>query len=397
MKKILAVLLAIMMMLSLSSVSFAAENSKNGALQFGEDGKFEILLFADTQDGYPHHKDFLTFMNEALDKAQPDLVIFLGDIIMSAENSDDYWKGYDELLTPLVERDIPFTLVFGNHDDQDAHKESTKDEKFAKYMSYENCVAYDADPALHGSGTHNLEILSSDGTKTAYNLWMMDSGDYVPEGGYDCVRADQLKWYDGVSKELEAKNGGKVPSLMFQHIVPAEVAKEVMFTVKGDLGVLGSTNFRDGTAATYLPNIFAFEDGWMFEQACPSRDCEGQWDAITQRGDVQAVFFGHDHVNSYVANINGIDAVNVPGSTYNSYYDMTIQGAMLLTLDENDLSTYKREMLYTSDLALEEGSELPNGEFGKAHYWFAGVFRNLMTFIVKAMKIVLFPFFFWAA
>ncbi len=396
MKKILAVLLAVIMMLSLSSVSFAAGNSKNGALQFGEDGKFEILVFADTQDGYPFHNDFKVFMNEALDKTQPDLVIFLGDIIMSAETSEDYWKGFDELLTPLVERDIPFTLVFGNHDDQDTHKESTKDEKFAKYMTYGNCLAYDADPALHGTGTHNLEILSSDGTKTAYNLWMMDSGDYTDEG-YDCVRADQLEWYKGVSKELEAANGGKVPSLMFQHIVPAEVAKEVMFTVKGDLGDLASTDFNDGTSATYLPNIFAFEEGWMFEQACPSRDCEGQWDAITERGDVQAVFFGHDHVNCYVANINGIDAVNVPGSTYNSYYDLTMQGAMLLTLDENDLSTYERTMLYTSDLALEEGSELPNGEHGKAYYWFAGVLRTVMNVLVKAMKVVLFPFFFWAA
>lgn len=396
MKKILAVLLAVMMMLSLSSVSFAADNSKNGNLQFGEDGKFKILLFADVQDGYPIAEDFLIYMNEALDKTQPNLVIFLGDIIMSAETSEDYWKGYDQLIEPLEARGIPFTLVFGNHDDQDTHKESTKDEKLAKYMSYESCLAYDADVALHGSGTHNLEILSSDGSKTAFNLWMMDSGDYI-EGGYDCVRADQLEWYKGVSEDLEAANGGKVPSLMFQHIVPAEVAKEVMFTVKGNLGDLASTNFSDGTAATYLPNIFAFEDGWMFEQACPSPDCEGQWDAITERGDVMGVFFGHDHINSYVANINGIDAVNVPGSTYNSYYDMTLQGAMLLTLDENDLSTYEREMIYTSDIALEEGSELPNGEYGKAYYWFAGVLRGLMNFIVKAMKVVLFPFFFWAA
>ena len=184
---------------------------------------------------------------------------------------------------------------------------------------------------------------------------------------------------------------------MFQHIVPAEVAKQVMFTVKGDLGDLGSTDFNDGTSATYLPNIFGFEEGWMFEQACPSPDNEGQWDAIVERGDVLGVFFGHDHINTYVANVNGVDAVNVPGSTYNSYYDMTCQGAMLLTIDENDTSTYEREMLYTSDLALEEGSELPNGEFGKAHYWFAGVGREIMNFIVKAMKVVLYPFFFWAA
>ena len=394
MKKILAVLLAIVMTLSLSSVSFAADSDYT--LQFGADGKFDIMLVADAQDGFPIEEDFKNAFNQALDKAEPDLVIFLGDIVMGAETDEDYWAGYEDLLNPLVDRDIPFTLVFGNHDDQDSNKNSTRDEKLAKYMSFDNCLAYDADPALHGSGTHNLEILSSDGTKTAFNLWMMDSGDYI-EGGYDCVRADQLEWYDAVSKELEAANGGKVPSFMFQHIVPAEVAKQVMFTVNGNLGDGASTNFTDGTAATYLPNIFGFEEGWMFEQACPSPDCEGQWDAISERGDVLGVFFGHDHINTYVANVNGIDAVNVPGSTYNSYYDMLCQGFMVLSLDESDLSTYERTMLYTSDLALEEGSKLPEGNHSKAYYQFANILRPVMNFIVKAMRVALYPFFFWAA
>ncbi|MBR5262199.1 MAG: metallophosphoesterase [Clostridia bacterium] len=394
MKKILAVLLAIVMTLSLSSVSFAADSDYT--LQFGADGKFDIMLVADAQDGFPIEEDFKNAFNQALDKAEPDLVIFLGDIVMGAETDEDYWAGYADLLNPLVDRDIPFTLVFGNHDDQDSNKNSTKDEKLAKYMSFDNCLAYDADPALHGSGTHNLEILSSDGTKTAFNLWMMDSGDYI-EGGYDCVRADQLEWYDAVSKELEAANGGKVPSFMFQHIVPAEVAKQVMFTVNGNLGDGAATNFTDGTAATYLPNIFGFEEGWMFEQACPSPDCEGQWDAISERGDVLGVFFGHDHINTYVANVNGIDAVNVPGSTYNSYYDMLCQGFMVLSLDESDLSTYERTMLYTSDLALEEGSKLPEGNHSKAYYQFANILRPVMNFIVKAMRVALYPFFFWAA
>ena len=74
MKKILAVLLAVMMMLSLSSVSFAADNSKNGNLQFDENGKFKILVFADVQDGYPMHEDFLVYMNEALDKCVDTLI-----------------------------------------------------------------------------------------------------------------------------------------------------------------------------------------------------------------------------------------------------------------------------------------------------------------------------------
>jgi DNA-directed RNA polymerase subunit beta' len=97
-----------------------------------------------------------------------------------------------------------------------------------------------------------------------------------------------------------------------------------------------------------------------------------------------------------ILRINGIDAVNVPGSTYNSYYDMLAQGFMVLSLDENDLSTYERTMLYTSELALEEGSKLPEGNHNKAYYQFANIFRPVMNFIVKAMRVILFPFFFWA-
>ncbi len=401
MKKALSILLAIVMLMSFSVVSFAADSSKNGNLQFGEDGKFEILILADTQDGYPHRPDFINFLNQALDKTQPDLVIFLGDIVMSAVDGTDasYWKGYDELLNPLVERNIPFTLVFGNHDEE-TNPNSNKEEMLAKYQTYAGCLAYDADPALHGTATHNIEILSSDGSKTAYNLWMMDSGSYVfsedgTEEYYDCVRADQIAWYEAESNALEEANGGLVPSMMFQHIIPAEVAKQVMITSSLPLGV-GGKDLLDGTSLTYLPNMFGYQSGSVLEMPCPSLDCEGQWDSIVNRGDVQAVFFGHDHTNTFVADVDGVDAINVPGATYRSYQSFVDQGAMLVTLDESDLSTYKTELIRTADLALEEGSLLPEGDRSKAEYQFANVCKFLLEAVQKAIRFVGKTLFFWA-
>ncbi len=393
MKKLLSILLAIVMLMSCATLAFAAD-SKNGNLQFDENGQFEILLLADTQDGYPHKQDFLNFLNQALDKTQPDLVIFLGDIVMSAVDRTEasYWKGYDELLNPLVERNIPFTLVFGNHDEE-SNPNSNKEEMLAKYQTYAGCLAYDADPALHGTATHNLEILSSDGTKTAYNLWMMDSGAYTDEG-YDCVRADQIAWYEATSKALEEKNGGLVPSMMFQHIIPADVAKQVMITSDYALGV-GGKDLLDGTSLTYLPNMFGYQSGTVLEMPCPSLDNEGQWDAIAERGDVKAVFFGHDHVNTFVANVKGVDAVNVPGATYRSYQSFVDQGAMLVTLDESDLSTYKTELIRTADLALEEGSLLPDGERSKAEYQFANICKFLIEAVQTALRFVGKTLFFW--
>ncbi len=398
MKKALSILLAVVMLMSCSVLAFAG-NSKNGNLQFDENGQFKFLVFADTQDGYPHEKDFINYYNQALDKVQPDLVVFLGDIVMSAKDGSDagYWKGYDELLTPLVERNIPFTLVFGNHDEE-TNPNSNKEEMLAKYQTYDGCLAYDADPALHGTATHNLEILSSDGAKTAYALWLMDSGHYViDENGeeyYDCVRADQLRWYEAESEKLEAANGGKVPSMMFQHIIPREVAEEVMITSKYSLGI-GGKDLLNGNSLTYLPNMFGYQSGSVLEMPCPSLDCEGQWESIVNRGDVKAVFFGHDHKNTFVANIDGVDAINVPGSTYRSYHSIVNQGAMLVTLDESDLSTYKTELIRSADLALEEGSLLPDGEYSKADYMFANFAKALLDGIQTVIRFVGKILFFW--
>ncbi len=393
MKRIIAVFMAAVLVLSCGFISFAAGGGSTANLKFDENGKFKILLLADIQDGYPVKEDYLHYINQALDKADPDLIIMLGDNIVSAADNtvESYWKAYDEVLTPFVERGIPFTLVFGNHDDESVPTVS-KEEMLQKYQSYEGCLAYDADPALHGCATHNLEILSSDGKRIAFNLWMMDSGDYVfdengNELGYDCVRKDQIEWYKEKSAELGEKNGGeKVPSMMFQHIVPQEVYQKVMFNSPWNLGEI-TKNFADGTSSTYLANIFNY-DGYVMESPCPSLENDGQWEALVETGDVLSVFFGHDHINSYRTDVDGVKAVNVPGVTYHSYYSYTEQGSMLVTLDENNIENYKLDMLYSNDLALEDGSKLPGLKRSMNEYLFSRVCRcalNLITAIRKEL------------
>ncbi len=364
MKKVLSIILAVVMLLS--CVVFASAKN-NDELRFGSDGKFKILVLADIQSGFPVGEALKAYIAEAIDASDPNLVVFLGDNIMSPEDGteESYWKGYDEVFPILESKGVPFTFVFGNHDDESAPT-VTKEEMLKKYQSYEGCLAYDADPALHGCATHNLPILSSDGSKVVYNLWLFDSGDYVynedgSQRGYDCVRKDQIEWYKSVSEELRVANGGEVvPSLAFEHIIPQEPTQKVMFSLPFQLGSI-TKNFTDGTSATYLPNYFAF-DGILSEAPCPSPDNEGQWDAFVECGDVKACFFGHDHVNNFSVNVDGVDAVSVPGTTFKSYSSITDQGSMVITLDESDLSTYSTEILYTSDLAVKDGSNIPNQE-----------------------------------
>lgn len=365
-KKILSVILAVLMMLTVSVPAFAANEATapaGDALQFGDDGKFQILVLADVQDDNPVNEDTLQYIREALDTVKPDLVVFNGDNITTDDKA-----AYDQLMQPLVERGQKFTFVFGNHDVED--RSLTREDILEIFQSYEGCLAYDADPALHGCANHNLPILSSDGTKVAFNLWMFDSGDYIKnEDGswyydeydsrvYDCVRKDQIEWYKNESKKLEEANGGKVPSIAFQHIITEEGVAAILPEIPSFLGVLGRS-FNNGNAYSFVPVFTRIKSGFIFEPPCPSTDNEGQWDAFVERGDVLGCVFGHDHVNSFIAEYDGIDAIMTPGITSESYNDPMLRGGRIITIDENDPWNYETEMLHFHALALKEGSLIP--------------------------------------
>ncbi len=400
-KKILSVIMAVLMLLTLSVPAFATtetEAPSGDTLQFGADGKFEILVLADVQDIYPMKEDTLQYIREAIDTVKPDLVVFNGDNIVV-----DDARAYDQLLQVLVERNQKFTFVFGNHDFED--RSFTKEDMLKIYQSYEGCLAYDADPSLHGCATHNLPVLSSDGSKVAFNLWMFDSGDYIrDENGeyvrdaqdsriYDCVRKDQIEWYKNESKRLEEENGGKVPSIAFEHIITEEGVAAIHPEIPSALGFLGRA-FTNDNAYFILPIFTRIKSGVILEPPCPSIDNDGQWDAFVERGDVLGCVFGHDHVNTFIGEYNGIDAIMTPGITSESYKNDTFRGGRIITINEENPWEYETEMLYFHALALKAGSLLPEvtgtsiAEF-RLHEFLAGLSEvalkvgQFLTFFIR--------------
>ena len=354
MKKIISILLVVSMLFSLSVTVFAAGTEEN-VLRFRKNGTFKILVLADVQDVYPIDDAMISFVNEALDYAKPDLVVFDGDNIVTEDV-----RAYEQLLYPLVSRNVPFTFVFGNHDVE--RENFTAEQQLAEYQKYPGCLAFDADPALHGCANHNLLIYSSKGNDIAFNLWMFDSGTSLHDEngewlGYDWVRADQIEWYNKTRDAITEANGGKVvPAIAFQHIIPKEAVEVLFYESDISMGEL-TYNFNDGSVYSYIPKIETF-DGYIFEKSCPGNGSDGQWDAMKAGGDVLAVVVGHDHVNSFVADINGIDLVQTPGATYHSYYNKMLQGARIIELDEGDLDSYYTYELTSSFLATQSGSTI---------------------------------------
>ena len=377
-KKLLAVLLAAVMLLA-ALPAFAAGTDAT-TLRFREDGTFKIMLFADPQDDENLEETTTALMCEALDKYKPDLVIYLGDNTV-ADGYENQQKAIVAVTKPVVDRGIPYSIVFGNHDEE--HNVS-KEDLLAIYQSLGNCLTYDAAPEITGCGNCNHPIYSSDGSKIAFNLWMIDSNMYNsdPEvGGYDYVHEDQLQWYKETAAALAAQNGGEVvPAMDFQHIVIPEIFDEINVELPVAMGKL--TQERNGKIYSYLP-VFTRLNGYWLEVPCPPNVYDGQLDAWKEVGDVIAEFHGHDHNNSYQVNIEGVDVINVPSCGCNSYSRDISRGCGLITLHENDVKNYDYELVRMFDLALASGSAIPNADGGQSRAYYAMV--KALDTVVQAM------------
>ncbi len=346
-KALLAVVLCAAMLLAAASPAFAAVDN-NDVLRFNKDGKFKIMQISDTQDIDIPREATIMFMEKALDAEKPDLVVFTGDQLAGGkiETAEGVYAGIKAIVQPVVDRGIPFTVVFGNHDSDDGCPVS-RDEQFAYYQTFPGCLAYDAVPEMYGTGTHNLPIYASEGNETKFNLWMIDSNDYDREnGGYDYVHQDQIDWYENTSKALEAKEGHLVPSIVFQHIIVPEVAELLVDSPFSGENALSKKINGENKLLMLKPGKAS---GILLEFPCPSDTNSGQFASWKARGDVIAATFGHDHINTFVGNVDGIDLVMCPGVTFQSYGRYITRAVRIFELDENDPWSYDTHLYKYTD------------------------------------------------
>ncbi len=354
MKKIISIILAVLFLASFCMIA----NADTRELKFNSDGEFKILQISDPQDDhYPAH-DLVNFMKLAIDETNPDLIIFTGDIVEDSRAGDigtddeplkegvevegNYEQTFEnvkiacEAVFGYAEsKGIPFAVSQGNND----YNSGVKNEDWPKiYGEYENSLTFDESNDADGRIDCNLEIKSSDGKKTAFNIWMMDNG-----GG--SITEEQLAWYKTESAALKVANGGKpVPSFVFQH-VPVD-----------DMGNLfEECNFWDEGASIgddgkcYRLNQ-EIANGYHAGAMTPGLSSE-QFKAWKECGDVLGAYFGHWHTEGYTGIWNGIEL----GFTYGCEFAKPgPYGIRVFTLYEEDIKNYDNE-LYTYEGSVKTG------------------------------------------
>ena len=352
MKKLFSVVLALFMMLCCAVPASARRSDTR--LKFDANGDFTILHLTDWHTAYPLPALQKQLVIESLAAADPDLVVLGGDL--SEASTEDQPAALREICDIFVNAGIPFVITFGNHDYLHGY---SIDEMFAFYQEYggEYFIGTDENPELFGCGTCSIPVYSSDGSRPAYNIYCFDSGCEVKGKGYESVHPDQIEWYQAKAEELKQENGGEyVPSVVFQHIIVQEIYDKLFPTANGKLHV----GVREYDTVTYdlipIPKLSSIRDGYIFEKPCPGYYNYGQLDAMSQNGDVRAIFCGHDHYNSFTVEIDGVDIVNTPSVKPHVFLRKINWGSRVITLHED--GGCESKVLLGIDLAQAQGSKI---------------------------------------
>ena len=175
-----------------------------------KDKKLKIMQIADVQDTDNLSPDTLQLIEKALDSEKPDFVVFSGDQVKgyavnfkSGNARKKLENAVTKIVSPVVKRGIPFTIIFGNHDD---HPAFTKEEQLEFYKSFDGCLAFDDNETIKGVGNHYLTVTGSD-KKEKLILYFLDTNGSLSVGGYDSLGDDQLDWYRSVRDRFEKENG----------------------------------------------------------------------------------------------------------------------------------------------------------------------------------------------
>lgn len=305
-------------------------------LEFKND-TFKIMQIADTQEGKRVSPDTIDLINAALERENPDLVVYSGDQIWGKAS----FKGdrnrvkrvLSELTRPVSERKIPFTVCFGNHDRQVGLSNS---QQFEIYKEFDYFIG-ESVRGIDGVANHVIEIGKNG--KLEFLLYLIDSHTGL-KVGYDHVHQNQIDWYRNTRDSYEEKYEHLIPSIVIQHIPLCEVFELLTEVKKGKKGAV--RGFRTHANRFYILNPDRVnKDGFMKESPADPQENSGEFSAFKEKGEVLGVYFGHDHNNSFNGKVDGIDLGYTQGAGFHVYGPGKDRGVRIIELKEGgNFKTY---------------------------------------------------------
>ena len=312
-------------------------------LNINHAGDVRILQLTDThigdKDNTKLHYDFMDLTINDAKKDGLDLIVVTGDVFTFASKgtAKEFFKWLDG-------HDVPWTLTFGNHDEQcffsidwltgELNKMNKK--RVESNGKDSHCVFYDIqDDDIQGNSNFAIN-LKREGD-IIEQLIIMDSNRYNYNGyfGYDFFKQDQIDWYSSlINYTRDTLNGGTiVPSLMFYHIPLPEVNNAWADASKGDVAGVEFIQPRGDN----IPK------GQQNEDPCnpdPDHDL-GFYKVIEAAGSTHGMYFGHDHINNYIVDYHGIHFGYGVKATDRVYANDNLMGGRVINLHPDHTVDYE--------------------------------------------------------
>lgn len=348
MKKVFKVLLSILLVAvlivvgSLGFVTFYHKDYKEA-----DDTAYKILQITDVHILNDEKKDAKAFktITEMVETTNPDMIILTGDLTSEKENFTAFKTG----CAFLESFNIPWAFVFGNHEGLDIKYEENEvldPEKIADrqtlsdYLeSLPNCIYEAGDENADGMGNYYYNVKDDNG-KVITSLIMMDSHSYDEEnGGYDHFHDNQVEWYENtvksIAKQVNGAESKVVPSLAFFH-VPMQEYMTAYDEAKATDNLLWGFRFpkEDGTPAV---------DDQMFEK-------------MAELGSTKGCFAGHDHMNNYSVNYQGIRLTYGLSCDHNIYM-VPVRGGILINIKNDGSFTTQHLIRHRGQSTVTIGKE----------------------------------------
>ena len=278
-------------------------DEENGTLCYSGES-LKILQLSDVQTSnlvesaiaYP-------MLKRVVRRTEPDLIVLTGDNI----SNDSSRAVLDTFISLMDSFEIPWALVFGNHDIRSA---VPVDEICDAYEESEHCLFKTGDiEQRYGNYYYKIE---RDG-ETVYSLVFMDSSN-------SNFTEEQVEWYRDSVEEISAESGYTVPSFVFYHIPIAETAEA-------------------HEAYALDPTIGS---GRQISEVRVQDENTGFFDTALELGSAKALFFGHDHRNNTHINYEGVLFCYATKTGRTVYYERDSLGGNLITLYSDSSFTVER-------------------------------------------------------
>ncbi len=236
-----------------------------------------------------------------------DLIVLTGDQTMAPMTA----RIYRTLIDEMEALEIPWTFVFGNHDNDFCSYETllaVVEEADTTYLRFK------VGPEITDGGYGNFKINFTYQGQTIYHAYFLDSKNEEEEyteaqGEYGYLSEAQVRWYEGhVANDT-------LRSVVFMHI-PLRQYMDVD---------INDSSF-EGT----------FKEDKVYAQGVDT----GFFQAMVDGGLSEAVFVGHDHLNDFSFMLNGILLAYGRNSGYSAYGHLDLGGRHIEITPSGDLVTY---------------------------------------------------------